>query len=313
MMEQEKIVPESWHSYPSIFALGHRLVSDILKVPVRVEEKIDGSQFSWCVSEGGEVLVRSKGAVMYLEAPEKMFSKAVDTVKSIKEKCHPGWTYRAEYLAKPKHNTLAYERVPTGNLIIFDINTGHECYLGETERRVESERIGLESIPVLYEGMLEGPSQIRQFLDTQSCLGGQKVEGVVIKPLDYAVFGPDKKVLMAKFVSEAFKEIHTQSWKDRNPKSGDIIDRLAETYTTPARWNKAIQHLTERGELEGSPRDIGKLIIEIPNDVQKECEEEIKTALFAWAWPQLRRSITKGMPEYYKEQLMKSSFDKETA
>ena len=308
MMDQERVAPESWHSYPSIFALGHRLVQDILKGPVRVEEKIDGSQFSWCVSDSGEVFIRSKGAVMHVDAPEKMFFKAVETVRSIKDACRPGWTYRAEYLAKPKHNTLAYDRVPAGNLIVFDISTGNESYASPLVRKAESERLGLESIPILYEGALEDPAQIRQFLDTQSCLGGQKVEGVVIKPLAYDVFGPDKKVLMAKFVSEAFKEIHTQSWKERNPKSRDIIDRLAETYTTPARWNKAIQHLAERGELEGSPRDIGKLIKEIPNDVQKECEDEIKETLFAWAWPQLCRSVTKGMPEYYKEQLMKSAF-----
>ncbi len=34
----------SWHSYPSIYNLGHREVAEILKSPVNVEEKIDGSQ-----------------------------------------------------------------------------------------------------------------------------------------------------------------------------------------------------------------------------------------------------------------------------
>lgn len=37
---------DSWHSYPSIYALGHRAIVDLLKGPVFIEEKIDGSQFS---------------------------------------------------------------------------------------------------------------------------------------------------------------------------------------------------------------------------------------------------------------------------
>src|SRR5690242_11376793 len=103
---------DSWHSYPSIFALGHRYVADLLTVPVLVEEKIDGSQFSFGISTVGELAIRSKGAQMHIDAPEKMFQKAADTVKELKDVLTPGWTYRAEYLAKPKHNTLAYDRVP---------------------------------------------------------------------------------------------------------------------------------------------------------------------------------------------------------
>jgi hypothetical protein len=34
----------SWHSYPSIFTLGHSAISDLLDGPVCVEEKVDGSQ-----------------------------------------------------------------------------------------------------------------------------------------------------------------------------------------------------------------------------------------------------------------------------
>lgn len=37
----------SWNSYPQIYALGHRYLEDLLKDPVLVEEKIDGSQFSF--------------------------------------------------------------------------------------------------------------------------------------------------------------------------------------------------------------------------------------------------------------------------
>src|SRR5579872_1098661 len=132
----------SWHTYPSIYNLGHSAVKDLFSVPVNIEEKVDGSQFSFCVEEDGEVKVRSKGAVMIPDAPERMFASAVSTVKSLRSRAHPGWTYLCEFLAKPKHNTLAYDRIPDQHLIVFDINTGNESYLPYAEKADEARRIG---------------------------------------------------------------------------------------------------------------------------------------------------------------------------
>lgn len=298
----------SWHSYPSIYNLGHRAVENLLTVPVQVEEKVDGSQFSFCLTDEGDLLVRSKGAVMLADAPERMFTAAVQSVRARLTTIRPGWTYRCEYLAKPKHNALAYDRIPKDHLILFDVNMGEESYLSAQDRAAEAARIDLEVVPVLYTGIIESAEAVREFLTRSSILGGQTVEGVVLKPVGYDQYGLDKKCLMAKFVSEAFKETHAHAWREANPQSGDILERLANIYTSEARWAKAVQHLRERGELEDSPRDIGKLIHEIPEDVQKECEEEIKAVLFAWAWPHLRRSVGRGSPEWYKEQLLKRQF-----
>lgn len=258
-MSDEFIAPlmPSWHSYPSIYHVGHRAIRDLLNHPVYIEEKVDGSQFSFGIDADGELRVRSKGAMMYIDAPEKMFTKAVETVKSLRDALHPGWTYRGEFLAKPKHNTLAYNRAPNGHIIIFDINTGHEEYLTYSDKAVEAYRLGLEVAPLIYDGMVD-LAAFRGFLDRESILGGQKIEGVVIKPKAYNVWGEDKKVLLGKFVSEAFKESHSKAWKESNPAKNDVILLLAGEYTTPARWNKAIQHLRERGEIEDSPRDIGE-------------------------------------------------------
>lgn len=313
----------SWHSYPSIYNLGHRAISELLFSPVVVEEKIDGSQFSFGLfqemePEGalrGEIpgairlRVRSKGAEMLVDAPEKMFTKAVETVENLAEQLHIGWTYRGEYLAKPKHNTLCYDRIPNQHIILFDINTEDETYLSYEEKQVEAARLGLEVVPKLFEGMLTDINQFRQFLQTQSVLGGQLIEGVVVKPVGYQLFGRDKKCLLGKFVSEAFKESHKRAWKETDPKSGDILERLIDAYTSPARWQKAVQHLREAGQLEESPRDIPKLIKEIPQDIEKECREEIAEKLFAWAWPHIRRGVTKGFPEWWKEQLLKQQFE----
>ena len=59
-----------------------------------------------------------------------------------------------------------------------------------------------------------------------------------------------------------------------------------------------------------SPRDIGNLIREIQADTKKECESEIKDALFKHFWPKIQRGITAGAPEWFKEQLLASAFEK---
>ena len=249
--------------------------------------------------------MRSKGAQLNIEAPEKMFSRAVDYVKSLK--LHDGWTYRGEYLQSPKHNTLAYDRVPRNHIILFDINDGEESYLPHEKVAKEAERIGLEVVPQFFQGRLESADKLRELLETNSCLGGQRIEGVVIK--NYSRFGPDKKVLMGKFVSELFKEVHSKDWKERNPGRKDIIELLIDTYRTPARWEKAVQHLREAGKITDSPQDIGELMKEVWPDILKECREDICAALMDWAEKDLRRGVVRGLPEWYKQKLLDSQFD----
>lgn len=191
-------------------------------------------------------------------------------------------------------------------------NLGHraiaELLKGEV---IVEERLGLECVPTLYRGVVDSADSLRGLLDTMSVLGGNKIEGVVIKPASYDKFGQDKKCLLGKFVSEAFKETHALTWtkEHREPKQGDILEAIGRTLNTQARWQKALIHLDEAGKLERSPRDIGLLIGEVPDDVRKECEDEIKQALFEWAWPQLRRTTVRGLAEWYKEELLKKQFE----
>lgn len=298
----------SWHSYPTIFNLGHRYIGDLLTVPVIIEEKVDGSQFSFGVTESGEVMARSKGVVMDINAPEKMFSKAIDTVRELAPILVPGWTYRGEYFQKPKHNVLAYDRVPIKNIILFDIHRGEEDYLSYDEKATEAKRLGLEVAPKLYDGILPDISILGGLLDRESVLGGQKIEGVVIKQRTPTMFGQDKKALIGKYVSAAFKEVHKGEWRTQNPTPGDIALEIGTALKTPARWNKAVIHLRERGLIQDAPQDIGLLVKEVPADILKDMEEEIKQRLFDQAWPKIRRIATNGLPEWYKEQLAQREF-----
>ena len=290
-------------SYPKIYNVGHSAIKDIFIEDVLVEEKIDGSQFSFSL-QNNELVCRSKGKIQHIDAPDKLFEKATESVKKIHSEkgLHPEWIYSGEYLQKPKHNSLCYNRIPNNHIILFDIRVGDEDYLSYDEKKMEVERLGLEIVPKLFYGKVESLEHLKKLLETESILGKNKIEGVVVK--NYKRFGTDGKALMAKIVSDAFKEVHKKSWKIDNPASKDILQQIIDKYKTNARWEKADQHLKEDGKIENSPRDISVLIKEVRKDVEEECSDEIKEMLFRWAWKQIGNKLTGGLPEWYKNKLM---------
>ncbi len=294
------------NSYGKIYNLGHAYLADLFKDPVLVEEKVDGSAFSMR-KLNGELQCRSKGAPLFLDNPQMMFVEALNSARELLPLMHEGWTYRCEYLQKPRHNGLVYDRIPHKHLIIYDIDTGDQNYLSYGAKKEEADRIGLECVPIMFEGMIENVDQVLKLMDTISVLGGQKIEGMVFK--NYKQYAGDGKVLMGKHVSEEFKEVQRAHWKIDNPKKGDIIDSLVDSYRTPARWNKAIQHLREAGNLTDTPKDIGPLMKEVMADIQSECEQEIKNALYAWAKKEISRRVVHGLPEWYKEKLIEKQFE----
>jgi len=294
--------------YGKVYAIGHRAVAELFDGPVEIQEKIDGSQFSFGKALDGTLLAKSRTKMLDFDAPEKMFAAGLETVREVEPLLVPGWTYRGEYLQKPKHNALCYDRTPAKHVIIYDIDRGQEDLLDRHGRRWQCQQLGLESIPVLGEGTICNVEELLAYLDTVSVLGGCKVEGIVVK--NYAHFSPQGgHGLKGKFVSESFREIQGSDWKRRNPTGKDIRGQIGDALCTEARWLKAIQHLEERGELQGGPEDIGPLMREINMDTLEECQDDIKEALFKWAWKDIARMVAHGFPMWYKERLAAGAFD----
>lgn len=297
-------------SYPSIYNFGHKALETLFDNPLVVEEKVDGSQFSFGIIDG-ELCARSKGKEIIMDAPDKMFTKGVATVKELEPLLVPGYVYRGEYLQSPKHNTLKYSRTPEKNVILYDIMIGPESYMGPSEKVTEARRLGLEVVPSFAVENIKNLEELKELCNRESVLGEAIMEGVVLK--NYYQFGPDKKILLAKYVREEFKEAHKTAWKNTNPSRGDVVDQLIAMYKVEARWRKAVQHLRERGELTDSPKDIGPLLKEVNIDVLKEHEDEIKQELFDLAWPKISRGITSGLPQWWKDELAKTMFGDEDA
>lgn len=287
------------NGYTNILAWGHKFLSWMAEDVIIIEEKIDGSQFSM-MKKDGELVCRSRNTQINLDDPG-MFAKAVETAKTLD--LHDGWIYRCEYLSKPKHNTLAYERVPAGNLIVFDIDTGNQCYLDVKAKTRECENIGLERITHLgYEKVDNITTEmLDSLLKYPSALGGM-MEGIVLK--NYNRIGADGKISMAKYVSSKFKEIHTTDLKERNPSRSDFMETLVMDYRTEARWMKAVSHLKENDNtLVGAMNDVPVLMKEVSTDILSECAEEIKDKLFGFFWKTYSKRLTQGLPEWYKNYL----------
>lgn len=290
-------------SYSDVLTVGSPGLVGLFDEPVLVQEKIDGSQLSFGVLDDG-LHIRSKGKEIVLDYPDGMFAKGVDYLRSIQDRMIPGWIYRAEYLSKPKHNTLTYGRIPKNNLVLFDADSGFQNYQTLSCLASEATKLDIDYVGFLYYGPVKSTSDIDHLLHRESMLGGTKVEGIVIK--NYFRFTRDKKIMMGKMVREDFKELNRIEFRKANPSHGDVIQVLIARYKNENRWRKAIQHLRDSGRLEHSPRDIGSLLKEIDVDIIKECSEEIKEYLYAWAISKILRGSKAGFAEWYKEKILKN-------
>lgn len=298
-------------AFPKIFSLGTRYTKNIFEDEVVVEEKVDGSQFSMG-KINDQLICRSKGTIQHLDCPDKMFNKAIEHAKKIKRIIPNNYVFYCEYLKSPKHNTLSYNRVPKNNLILFGIyNLEKDDFIYDRELlSLWSSNLDIESVPTLFKGKIKNESQLKKMLNTMSVLGGQKIEGIVIKNYNKDIFVGERiiPILCAKYVSEEFKEIHQKNWKRENTHQGRW-ETYKKQFCTEARWLKAFYYLRDQNELDNSPKDIGKLMKRVNQDITEEEKENIKDFLWKQFGKEVLKTATRGLPEWYKDKLMKESFN----
>lgn len=283
-------------SYGKINTVGHRDLTKLFDGPVVVQEKIDGSQFSAMVDDDLVLYCCSKSSVLDLEHPQKLFGPAVEHMKKVQSKLAPGRVYRFEAMNRPKHNVLAYERVPVGNLVLYDVTLMHRNgFTLPIDQNLASyaDFLEVECVQEIHRGEALA-ADIMTFLSAKPQLGGAMIEGVVVK--NYA------EGLKGKYVAPRFQEI-MHGRPARAPKAG-IVEQLSHLYCSEARWEKAVSHLRDEGKLKDSVADIGNLIKEIQRDITEECAPDILEALFNYHIKDLRNGWIAGFPEWYKKRVL---------
>ena len=267
-------------SYTKVLAIGSSFTEEALTGDVILQEKVDGSQFDFGLNEDREVVCRSHNSAIDINFGKDMFKEGANYIKSIEEIIKNNFEsdtyFYAEYLQKPKHNTLKYERTPKNHIVLFDAMVKGR-WVNREELVKFSEILDIDLVPELYRGPAD-IEKVKSLLTTPSYLGNEIIEGVVIKNYSQTIMlGGHIFPLFTKYVREAFKERHAADWKVRQPKGA--LQEFVDGFKTEARWNKAVIHAKEQNLLTQSPKDIGILIPAIQNDIKEEETENIKNHL----------------------------------
>lgn len=294
-------------AFPKIFSIGSKQTERLFQGEVEVTEKIDGSQICFGKVDG-ELFIRSKGAELFVDNPEKMFATAIIEIKERFDynMLPEGMIIYGEYLKSEKHNVLKYNRVPKNNIMIYGVMTRlGEFTSDHAGLQLIADKTGFEVVPLLFQGKINSIEELKANLDRESVLGGAKIEGFVVKNYNEQLLigGQVIPILMGKYVSEAFKEIHGNNWKACNTSKGKW-DTYKEQFKSEARYDKAIQYLRDIGQLTQTPKDIGALIKRVQQDIREECGDDIKDFLFREFGEELLRQAVKDLPLYYKEKLL---------
>lgn len=312
--------------YTKVINLGNAYTENALVGDVIVQEKIDGSQFRFGIDENDDLIIGSKGCILrpvqqedgQIGNVDKLFRPAVEHLildgdalfLTKKQKNIKSIFFYAETLFRPKHNVLKYEKTPKNNIVLFDVLIDGKWGIRE-DLEYWANIINVDVIPELYRGKAD-INKIKELLQTKSYLGGEVVEGVVIKNYKQTLLlGGHVFPLFTKYVREAFRERHNCEWKDKKPKHN--LQAFIDSFKSEARWQKAIIHLKEKRQLETSLRDIGKIILEVQKDIKEEETDTIKNRLYNLFIKNILRASTRGLPIWYKKKLLKNVEDNKDA
>jgi hypothetical protein len=283
-----------------ILSVGDVRLDKLFDGPVEITEKLDGSQINFGVGPEKGLWIWSKGAVIQPDQPPTLFAPAVKTILSIQKDLPVGYSFHGEAVCSKRHNTLVYDRVPTGYIALYGIFDDSGIPLVHYDISKYSNSLGLDTVPLMYRGNITSVNELKNYLETPSYLGNVNAEGIVIKNYNQPFFmnGITSPITQAKWVTEAFKEKHKS-----NPDFVDPLDRLISEFVGEPRWVKAVQRRKETSDTPLSVKDIGPLIGEIAKDLREEEEQYIKDKLYSIYKKRIVQGITKGFPEWFKEKL----------
>lgn len=302
--------------FPKVLTLGQPLLIEIFNDPVDLTSKIDGSQ---CRIHLTEFNVEC-GSKNVDTADVKMFELAYQQAdriwnENIWQTFGDDITLFTEFLNKPKHNVLKYDRVPKNNLYVFGalIDGNHlrteELIELATELNIEPPHIIASQIKI------ENPDDLNNYLETESILGGTKVEGIVIRnlyksypPLLVSTMAFTDYPLVGKLVREDFKERLNKEWSGKKQRETPLA-KVTTEFLTDARFHKTIQHLNDNGELTYEMKDLKNIIPEFYRDLIDEEHDEIVKLAMEDFWRQLKRKCDNYTVQEWKRYLVEKQFD----
>lgn len=276
-MERKKKMEQK--KYHSIVRYGHISTREVLNRgdQIIIQEKVDGANASFAVVDG-ELKCWSRNRELNMSNTlEGFYVWAKQNIEV--DKLLEGVVYFGEWTAQHK---VVYEGYAK-QFFLYDIYNLHlEEYVSFSMVRDEAKRLGLNLIPVFFEGEFESFEQLMSYVGRTELNGklGQEVsgEGIVVKNVDYRdSFG---KQMFVKLVVDKFAEVQMQKApKDPKKKFTPEELKVRECITSP-RVEKQLFKMIEEGLLERDygVEDMGKILKHISplvaEDILKEEMDE---------------------------------------
>lgn len=300
MSEQKK--------YMDVVRLGHKTTVDVLKEgdQIIIQEKIDGANASFKYDAETDT-IRAFSRNTELNDENTLGGFYQWTQQLDKTKLLDGVIYFGEWINPHKVKYPEYEK----QFFLFDIyNTYTGEYVDFSMVEDEAKRLGLNLVPVFYNGEYKGYEHLESFIG-QTMLGGklgdvETGEGIVVKNVNYK----DRlgHQLFVKLVTDAFREVQKQKApKDPNQLKSKEMS-FAEQFVTQGRVDKFLYKLVDEGILDAQfgIEDMGIILknlnVRIYEDLLKEESDYLPDR---YDEKELRKSIGKILPLIVKATLNK--------
>lgn len=255
-----------------------------------VEEKVDGSLVCWTWNELTGLEVWGSRHQIDVADPSDTYKGVVRFIEGLAAKglLRPSWTYWAEVIDSPRPRTLGYDRPARNGLVLWDVQRQSGDYLGEFEKEIVAKSLDVDCAPVLHRGPLTLHLLATLVETSEPLLGGDRVEGVVIKDADDI----SAERLVAKYVADEFLESHLGEEFKLPDDRRALVSSLVGAVVTVPRMEKMRMAMADDGVLSNTPRDIGELCRRVREDIRAEELPEMHRQLEQY-W-EVRPSISPG-------------------
>lgn len=240
-MEQKK--------YMDIVRLGHKTTVGVLNEGdwIVIQEKLDGANASFRKGENGEILAFSRNNPLNEFSNLGGFWQWTQTLDP--DLLLPNIVYFGEWLNPHKVKYPDYQK----QFFLYDLyDTNTERYLDFNRVKDAHRMLGVNLIPVFYEGEYKGFEHLQSFVG-KTALGGKlgdidTGEGVVAKNVSY--ISRHGRQMFVKLVTDAFREVQKQK-APKDPKVEQTQEQVFVNETlTEARVEKMLYKLIDEGILE---------------------------------------------------------------
>lgn len=258
--------------YPKIFGLGSPENEGIMTKKITITSKIDGANARFLYdAETDSMQCGSRNNLLLPNTNENQwkFMKSVNIAfKEYKSNLIPGHVYFVESMQK---HTLQYDNIP--DAIGLDIlNLDSMEFLHWSKSKSMFENIGIDFVYVHNEcnGDEVTIDELMELIKHSIYRKSGGDEGLVLKA--YGEKNKYNRDLFAKIVTDSFKEQNKAAFGESGqPKkqSKDNEIKIADTYLTPARFVKALQHFEDENEPIGMSL-MPKLYKYLMNDILSE-------------------------------------------